>query len=96
MPIPLRELAVVALLVPAASGLGITCRHADLHWEAAMFGQTYTARIEHLSGMPSKRSACTEESMLIGWDIQLRMRAESQSRKSGSPGEPVACIRPSL
>ena len=96
MPIPLRELAVVALLVLAASGLGITCWHAELRWEAAMFGQARAAELERLRGMPAERSACTEKSMLIGWDIQLRMWAESQPRKPGFPGEPVACIRPSL
>lgn len=84
MPIPLRELAVMMMLVPAALGLGSACQRAFVEWDAVHIGQSRNRQHVWLREKPVERSACTEESMLVGWDVQLQMQA-TQREQSATP-----------
>ena len=95
MPIPLREVALVVLFVPAALALEVACWHADIQWAVFVASQAYVPS-GNSAGSLFTPSDATEESMLIGWDVQIKMRAQSGAREAVPPGEPVAYDRPSL
>ena len=82
MSIPLRELLVILSLVPAAMG-GATAFNAGVsRFDAFLFE---CDRLEN----DAPRS-CSQENLLMAWDVQLQLTAESRRNErseQASPGE---------
>lgn len=82
MSIPLRELAVVLCLLPAAMG-GATAFQAGV----SRFDE-FLFECDHLDN--SRPRSCSQDDLLAAWDIQLQLTAECLRREipeQGSPGE---------
>ena len=90
MSIPLRELCVVLLLLPGAMGAATGFQRAVIKFDTYLFE---CKRFDE--GAPL---VCSQENLLITWDVQLRLEQESREQISSttSSGEMTLLAREPL
>jgi len=91
MPIPLRELALLLLLVPGAMGFAAGFNRGVAKFDAFLF------ECDHLDNQlpPS----CSQEALLTAWDVQLQLEKDCQKRRASttkSAGEMTLLAREPL
>ena len=82
MSIPLRELGLVLLLMPAALGGASAFQRGVARFDAYLFDCR-----QFDEGVPR---ACTEEDMLVAWDVQLQIARDYGKpvpQQTASPGD---------
>ena len=95
MSMPLRELALILLMVPTAVGFQAGFGRADILCDPLHEGEHRTALLE-VGRPPFGPSACTEESMLTTWEVQLKLIEEVRGQHAVNCEMDIAYEPPTL